>query len=307
VIALAAILAAALLGAPARGDGEVVAHLHAEPSDVEVGEPCRFVLEVEHPAGATVRLPEGDLVPDDSWVLLEPRRISRPAPTRTIASWSCVSLEAGERQLPSLRIDVGDASGVRKVDVDAGMLKVRSALAQGEDAPRPMRGFRAPPESDRGRRGRLVLAGATALAILAAAILILKRRRRKPAQAGTPSALDRLAELRRSAAEDEGASRRAVYGLSRLLRGTVDEFLREDRAALVDADWSARIEADERVPLGARRSIARILHDSERIKYALHAPTRFALEEMLAAAQTALEALAAAPVSAPPARQEEAA
>lgn len=296
-----AFLALVALGA------DVVAQLHAEPAEVEVGEPCRLVLEVEHPAGATVKLPASDLVLDDSWVLLEPRRMSWPSATRTVASWSCLSLDAGDRTLPALQIDVGDASGVRKVDVEAARLMVKSALASGEDAPRPMRGFRAPPESAAGRRGRQVLLGAAALALLAAAYFLRRRLRRKAEPVRAPTALDRLTALRRTAAEDESASRRVVYGLCRLLRGTVDEFLREDRAALVDADWSARIEPDERVPLGVRRSVARILHDSERIKYALHAPTRFALEEMLAAAQTALEALAAAPAPAAPAGKEQAA
>jgi len=302
VIAAVSFLAVLLARAP----GDVVAHLRGEPAEVEVGEPCRFVLEVEHAAGATVKLPEGDLVPDDSWVLLEPRKITHPTPTRTVASWTCLSLEAGERQLPAIRIDVGDADGVRKVDVDQGLLRVRPALAEGEDAPRPMRGFRAAPESSAGR-GRLGLVGAAALVALLAGIFFWRRARRQSAPAPVPTALDRLAELQRIAAEDEEASRRVVYALSRLLRGSVDAFVREDRAALVDTDWMARIEPDERVPLGVRRGLARVLRDSERIKYALHAPTRFALTEMLADARSALEALAAAPVPAADPLQEEAA
>lgn len=300
MIAAAALLAALLARAPA----DVVAHLRGEPAEVEVGEPCRFVLEVEHAAGATVKFPEGDLVPDDSWALLEPRRITRPTPTRTVASWTCLSLDAGERQLPAIRIDVGDADGVRKVDVDTGVLRVRPALAEGEDAPRPMRGFRAAPGGSSGR-GRLVLVGAAALTALLAGVFFWRRARRKSAAAPVPTALDRLDELQRIAAEDEEASRRVVYALSRLLRGSVDAFVREDRAALVDTDWLARIEPDERVPLGVRRGLARVLRDSERIKYALHAPTRFALTEMLADARSALEALAAAPIPiAAPAKEE---
>jgi hypothetical protein len=293
------ILAAALLAIVlSRATGQVVAHLHGEPAEVEVGEPCRFVLEVEHAAGATVKLPEGDLVPDDSWALIEPRKITRPTPTRTVASWTCISLEAGERPLPAIQIDVGDADGVRKVDVDKGLLRVRPALGEGEDAPRPMRGFRAAPEGS-GGRGRLLLVLAAALVALLAGVLLRRRALGKSAPAPAPTALDHLAELQRIAAEDEESSRRVVYALCRLLRGSVDAFVREDRAALVDADWAGRIEPDERVPLGVRRGIARILRDSERIKYALHAPTRFALAEMLADARNALKALAAAPAPSP--------
>jgi len=70
--------------------------------------------------------------------------------------------------------------------------------------------------------------------------------------------------------------------------------LGEDRAALVDPDWAQLRETDERLPAGSRATIARILRDAERVKYALHAPTRFAIEALLADARNALEALAEA-------------
>lgn len=285
---------------------QVVARLRAEPVEVEVGEPCSLILEVEHPGGVSVKLPETDPIPDDSWVLLEPRRVSRAG--QTIATWRVLSLETGERKLPSIQVDVVEAGGVRKIDVEAGTLTVRSALAAGEDAPRPMRGFRPPPAGAAAGRGRLLLAGGVLLAVLAAAFLLWRRARRKPVPVPAPTALDRLAVLGAAVAEDPEASRRAVYQLCRLLRESVDGFLGEDRAALPDSEWSARTEPDERVPLGVRRSIAGVLRDSERIKYALHAPTRFAFEKLLADSKSALEALAAAPPPVrPPVPAEEAA
>jgi hypothetical protein len=152
-----------------------------------------------------------------------------------------------------------------------------------------MRGFRDAPPSG-AERGRLVLVGLAALLAIAVALYVRRRARRKTVPVVAPSALDRLDALRKRIADDPEAARAIVYDLSSLLRGSVDSRLGEDRAALVDADWSARIETDERVPLGVRRTTAKILRDSERIKYALHAPTRFALEEMLADARNALEA-----------------
>jgi len=298
VLLFAALLAPRIAGGlalriPGGDPGEVVARLRAEPAEVEVGEPCSLVLEVDHPAGSSVGLPDSDPLPDDSWVLLEPRHVVRGA--RTIATWRVLSLEPGERQLPSIQVDVAEAGGVRKIDVAAGTLSVRSALEAGEDAPRPIRGFRPAPENPAAGRGRLVLLGGLLLAVLAAAFHFRRRAKRKPVPAAVPTALDRLAGLLKCCAEDPESSRRVVYDLSRLLRGSVDAFLRDSRVALADPEWSARIEPDERVPLGVRRSIAGILRDSQRIKYALHAPTRFALETMFADARSALEALASAP------------
>ncbi len=293
------IAAAALLLSGLAGD--VVARLRAEPAQVEVGQPAAWVLEIEHPAGASVHLPEGDPLPDDSWVLLEPRRVVRGSGERstTRATWRVMSLEPGKRKLPPIQIEVEEAGVTRKVEVEAGELDVRPALAEGEDAPRPIRSFRPPPEGAAGRTKGPVLLALVLIAAVAG-FLLWRRARRKPAPASAPTALDRLAELERLAAEDPDRARVVVYALSRLLRGTVDAFFHEDRAALVDADWAALLELDERVPLGVRTAAARILSDAERVKYALQVPTRFALEEMLADARNALEALASAPPTAAP-------
>jgi len=304
------ILAAASLVALSFG-GEALAHLRAEPPEVGVGEPCTIVLEVEHAAGSTVRLPEVDPIPDDSWVLVGPRRVVRDTPVAgspgrvtTVATWRVLSLDPGDRPLSSITIDVGDASGTRRVEVGAGTLHVRSALAAGEDAPRPLHGIHPAPDDAGAARRRVVVVVAVALLVLGAASFAWRRRRRQAAPVVAISDVDRLLELQRAAKEDPDAARRVVYALCALLRGAVDRFLREDRAALVDAEWAACREPDERVPLGVRRSVARILGDSERIKYALHAPTRFALDEMLAGALEALEALAIAPPPAAPAQEE---
>jgi hypothetical protein len=285
--------------------GEVVARLRAEPAEVQVGEPCRLVLEVERPAGATVRLPDVDPVPDDSWVVLDGRKLERSEPTRLVASWRVMSLEAGERNLATLSVDEVTPEGTRKVEVQADPLRVLPALAAGEDAPRPMRAFRDAPPNAAAGRGRLVLAGLAALVAAAVAIALWRRAKRRKAPVAEPTALDRLLVLEKRVADDPNSARGIVYDLSRLLRGSVDAFLAEDEASLVDAEWAARIEADERVPLGVRRSAAKLLHDSEKIKYALHAPTRFALQEMLASARNALEALQSSPP--PPKPQEKAA
>ncbi len=281
---------------------QVVAVLRAEPPQAQVGEPIRLVLEVERPAGATVRLPDVDPIPDDSWVVLDGKKLERSDPTRVVASWRVMSLEAGDRKLATLSVDEETPEGTRKIEVQSDAIHVLPALAEGEDAPRAMRDFRDAPPNAAGR-GRLALLAIAAVVVLAIALAIRRRaKRRKVVPVAEAVALDRLALLEKRVADDPESARGTVYDLSRLLRGSVDAFLAEDKASLVDADWATAIEADERVPLGVRRASAKLLHDSERIKYALQSPTRFALQDMLASARNALEALQAAP---PPPRPRE--
>jgi len=272
---------------------EITARLRAEPAEVEVGQPVQWILEVEHPAGAEVRLPEVDPIPEDVWVLLEPRRLSRMQES-TRVTWSALPLEPGERALPAFAVQVESNGVARSIEVESSTLPVRTALEVGEDAPRPIRGFHEAPGHVSGRGLWLSLA---ALGLIAVALVLwIRRRRRKHAPAAAlPTPIERLAELSKQGQEDPESGRRAIYALTRLLRESCDGFLGEDRAALVDVDWAALREADERLPLGSRTTIARILRDAERVKYALHAPTRFALEALLADAKNALEALAEAP------------
>ena len=265
--------------------------LRLDPPQVETGEPQRWILEVEHEAGAAVRLPE-DPVAGDAWVLLEPRRISR-SETATRATWTMLPLEPGERPLPALAVQV-EANGVsRTLEVAASTTTVRPALAPGEDAPRPIRGFHpAPPRAGVGLVA--ILGGVLALFAAIAAAWIVNRRRRRPVVVVPPTALQRLAALASGIPEDEEGARRTVYALTRLLRESTDRLLAEPRPALDDLDWAALREGDARLPADARASIARILRDAEPAKYARHAPTRFALEALFADSGKALGALAEA-------------
>jgi hypothetical protein len=272
---------------------EITATLRAEPAEAEVGQPVLWILDVRHPAGATVRLPEIDSILGETWVLLEPRRVVRGSETTT-ATWSVLALEPGDRPLPSLTVQV-EADGVaRSVEVSASTLSVGSALSAGEDVPRPIRGFHPAPERTSGTGIWLILAVLSLVAAAALGAWLRRRARKKAPAAALPTPLERLAELSRQSPEDPEAARRTIYALTRLLRESCDRALGEDRAALVDADWAQLRETDERLPLGSRTTIARILRDAESVKYALHAPTRFALEALIADARNALEALAEA-------------
>lgn len=311
----AALLSAALLAGLAGAQGaaatapeksaaqeSVRVRLECQPSRVEIGQPVEWILTVEHPREIAVKVPELNLAADDTWVMLGERsvvndpRASSEESVETRVTWRMLSLESGARTLPPIEISYERDGTPHTAAAAPTVLDVRGELGPDEDAPRPMKGFLPAPagaEAERLWTWIAVLAVLSALALVAA--WIVRRSRKKPAPLARATALDRLADLERGLGLDPSAGRAITYSTSMLLRESVDAFARESRAGLTDLDWIERIEHDERLPLGVRSASARILRESEQVKYALHVPTRFAVEEMLRDARNALEALAAAP------------
>lgn len=277
----------------------VTARLTSEPAQAEIGEPLRWTLTVEHPATVTVHLPDKELVPDDSWVLLEPQRVLRtPSPgdrITTRATWSVASLEPGSRALPRLTVAYEVGGAHEAIAADAGVADIRAVLAEGEDAPRPPRGFLPPPEGASGRSAWPWIGGAT---LLLAALGIWRwraRRRTQVAAARVPTPLEQLEVLAQRAKNEPESLRAMTYALAHLLRDAVDAHVGEAWKSATDIEWLARIEPDERIPFGVRSACARILREAEAVKYALVPPTPFAWNERLESARVALIALAAAP------------
>jgi len=283
---------AAQVGAP-----RVVARLACDPPSAAIGEPVEWTLTVEHPREITVKLPAKDPLPDDTWVLLDARRVTNDVEpsglARTRAVWRVMSLASGARALPEIEIDFDDGGAPQKVTTAPLALDVRSDLAD-EDAPRAMKGFREPPPGSEGALHWPWIA-ALFVGLIAIALWIWRRSRRTPSAIVRATALDRLAALEREIAAGTDAGRRVTFDVSALLREAIDEFVSEPRAALTDADWIARVETDERIPAGVRSAVARMLCEFEQVKYALRVPTRFAVEEIVRDAKRALEALASAP------------
>ena len=305
--ALACALGFLALFAPQAAQDGVSARLEAVPAQAEIGQPLTWTLTVDAPKNTKLTLPEKDPLPDGSWVLIAPRTLERavgadPEHVRTTVRWNVISLEAGERVLPGIELELANGSQKQKLVATAGTLHVASALGPNEDAARAEKGFLPPREASPLTRswGWIVVAG-FALLVLAWSVARVRRRKHVVRVSDTP--LDRLRILESSVVAEPESSRETVYALSRLLRDTVDRWSLGERAGLTDEDWARAVECDERVPLGVRSAAKRVLAATERVKYAGEMPTRFAVDELVRDARAVLETLEREPTPAPAAPQ----
>lgn len=284
-------LLAALLALPlALADAS--ARWRVEPATVEVGEPFRLVLELEHAADESpAALAPAELVLSDSWLVLgreETRSEVRADGRTSTLAWRVVSLEPGERSLAEDLSGFAFGAGVARIQVGGALVSVASALAEGEDAPRPLTGFEGElgPAPEAGGFPWAISAGA--LVVLAALLTFFWLRRRRARGAPAPEATleERLAALQARAGAGEG--REGCYALTRLLREHTDRFRKKDRAALTDEEWLAEVAASLEVPKGAVEELGGVFERAARVKYAGEEPSPWALEETFARARRAL-------------------
>jgi len=281
-------IAALFLGCATLLGGEPSAVWSVSPREAQIGQPVVWRLEIHAPSGSLVLLPDKDPPLDPSWVLLEPRRIERTESAGELhitLDWKACALEPGPRSLFTLEIPVETASGRTQLQPSAAELSVLPALRDGEDAPRPQKGFLPPPEPEASHSwiGWTMLA-----AMLGGALVLLLRR--PPAPALPPSALLRLAQLEQEFAADAGRARETVFALTQLVRERTDARLQTPRAALPDAEWLRLVADDPRMSGSALEASRRLLERAEAVKYALATPSRFLVEELCANAREALAA-----------------
>lgn len=296
--ALALFLAAPVHAVPAGAGQDVVVDLSCDPVEAEIGQPVTWSLIVEHPRGGTVRLEHDARSPFDStdgrrrWVeLSERRRTVVPigdARTRTTFAWTVAALDSGERTLSGLRVAVELPDRVVSRAVEDATLLVRAALAEGEEQPRPLAGFRpAPPGAD-GRASRWILP-ALILATVAALAFVVRRRWLSPiVLPDRDDPLDELEALAESMTDAPGSAAELGYDLSHLLRRATDTTLGEPRSPLTDAEWASQVEQDERLPATLREPLVSLVRDLEPLKYGGTRPTRFAMKDFLARAREPL-------------------
>jgi len=291
----------------ARADVTVTAA--ARPTAVEVGEPFELELVVVHPVDVAVTgLGEDALELDETWAVLDS---SRAAPvsaedaatggsTRLVErrTWRVVSLEPGERALPRLGVRLADAEldaeGVL-AEGDPVTVSVAGVLAEDEDAPRPLVGFRegfgAPEPRPGGWRLPTAL-GTAGIALLGGVVVLLARRRRPRERApARPTPRERLAAL--VASTEGGASpaelREACFELAALLREATDAWTGAARPGATDDEWLAALERERSASNRVREALAEVLGRCARAKFAGEAPTRWAFQELVARARDLLE------------------
>lgn len=289
MIALAFLLCAAL-GTQAK--------IESAATSVQIGEPFEVTVIVEHETTSTVKWPDPNALPPGFALVadLGLRHDIDPAHrdvTVSRARWRVMALEGGALEFPALDVGVTGGGVDQVLRATGPKLDVAHALAEGEDAPRPPRGFRdAPDVRTASARITWVVAGLVGT-LLVFVGLKLARRRKQPPMVPAPTAAARLAELERQAQAEPERAREHVFALTALVRGAIDASVGESRVALSDEDWIRTVSSDARVPQASRDGAARLLADAERVKYAGETPTVFAVRDVLAKAQSALAALPA--------------
>jgi hypothetical protein len=285
--------------APVQAAPPVTARLTCEPATAELGEPLRWTLRVEHPAGASARLEEDPSTPPAgdtaAWLVLaagEPLTLPDPRDaTRAITTWhwSACALEPGQRGLPALAAVVDGGDGWMRAAAEPPQVEIRPALAEGEDAARPALGFR---EVEIAPQARVLWPWITGcVTLLAAAILaaVSIHRARRAQPKAEPSAAVQLAGLAARSFETPQDVQEAHYQLSHIVREALDRRAAQARRGLTDEEWVA-LASSELEP-AARAQLQQLFAACAEVKYGARRPTHWAAGETIAKARELVDGL----------------
>jgi hypothetical protein len=277
---------ALLLLVPGRGDGAAAksgasprgtATARVERSEVRLGEPFRYELEIRHPADESYQLPETLALEPFRAELAEPpcRREAQGAEATTLCALRLALFALGPHDVPAIALAVRTGAGEATLEVagprvtGVGIIdpKVPSRELALRDPAGPV------PLLVRSWRVLWWTLGALALAALAAAAVVAWRRRARAAVEPPPPIPPHVRFVRRLDALD--AERLAARGLGREHVARVSELVREYLAAvtgepaldLTTGELVERLaaEGDPRVDLGALRAF---LDEADLVKFA---------------------------------------
>jgi hypothetical protein len=260
-----------------------------QPEAVEIGEPFTLALDVLAEPAQRVLVDPAEEGLDDfglGFALLEPRRVVRldagdgSGRVLTQARWRLIALEPGRHELPTPGADVLLEGSALRVEPRLAAIEVAGELAEGEDAARPLVGFREPPlPAPRRWRGVAAgLAGLLGLATVGAALALALRGRRSAPVAAPRTPAQRLAALDPA---DDAVRVELHHELARCVRESLDRAAGVALAGRTDEEWAARHAELGRLsgPLLERARV--LLAACAEVKYAGVAATRFAAAERL--------------------------
>ncbi len=278
--------------------GEPELSVHVEPAQVKIGQPFAVVLDCVHDHGAAPRFETLEL--DDLWWQSATRRIvtlplsDQPGRDLTQVRWQLAGLEPGAHQLELPKAVFATGAAPLRLDLPPAEVEIEAELAEDEDAARDLAGFRPAPEQRPSAVDAAALAvGGLALALLSFVAFMLftsarARARRRSLVILPPTASELLAAID---ASDPQQAREAFALASRATRACIDNLLKHDQSGLTDEEWIASQAGSNRLPASLLEDASALLRSAEQVKYGMVQPTRWAVEEVVKAAQALIEAV----------------
>lgn len=251
-------------------------------SDVaaRIGRPLHFTVTLRGKSAEDAKLASDALDLGYAWSVVDgPRDVVDLSLTTASRGdrrlqWTIIALESGRAATPPVDFKL---TGGDVVVVPAATIEVLPELAEGEDAPRPLRGFRAV-EDRRIGDPRLVLAAMALLLVLPFLIVGFVRYRRRPRSGSTttPEVTPREAI---DALDAAGDPRGTMSALGPLVRRALDSTRGRDDASLTDAEWTAALQASEGLLEEDRRAATELVHELSAVRFGGGDPTSFAAKD----------------------------
>jgi hypothetical protein len=260
-----------------------VARLAIEPREAQVGEPLRGRIELLLPRGLEWQAPALEAWLGQLGALYGPPRANalpqraEPGAAELVLhtlDFEFTALEPGAHALPALELrwsPAADASGLSagSLELSAGELRVTSALAPEEDAPRALRSASIEAQALPWWRTKIAASALSAAAAALVGLLVVGtghwwvRRKARRATPAPPSALEQLAALESANASARWSTEHALaasHELARILRLGIDAQRGVAHPGASDEEWLALQPAAQRerlTPLCARLAAAR--------------------------------------------------
>ncbi len=261
----------------------------------QIGRPLHFTITLAGKGAAGAKLASDALELGYAWSVVDGPRdavdLSLPAANRADVrlQWTIIALESGSAATPPVDFKL---SGGEVVVVPAATIEILPELAEAEDAPRPLRGFRDV-EDRRLGDPRLVLAAMALLLALPFLIIGFVRYRRRPRPGGA-TAHEVTPQQAIDALDAAGDPRGTMSALGPLLRRALDGTRGCDDASLTDAEWTAALQASEGFLEEDRRAATELVHELSTVRFGGGDPTSFAAKDAVERARR-LAALSAEP------------